>query len=964
MKSILLQCEIKKSHRIIKILMYSYKNFVWLPTFSSKSRSIYKNSRMKKLLLFLLVSTIGFSQSVYKGNISENGQPIPGARICVLHTARCTTSDFYGNYSIGVKVGDQLEISFVGLKTKIIKITNQTFLENDERVKPILSEDYSEKISKAIDSTTISKPSGYFESNLEYGLGEDIRYISRKENGFYKLKRRNQYERVSVQLNQELIVSTPMRLPSYQKSYAQGRSLNGELAYQSPETNEIFSWGPNVNLLQYSQNTSEYYPQGDIVNRTAVGANQLQLYNPNKFFQNTVDNKLSFNTEMISSKGNYLKADFVYKTGTISIPESRNNEIATSLKYFRKVSDKSTIETLLTYNNFDNNLSNSNFGINKMVFANAVTPIHFDNKWASALSNGRQRSYSSLENNPFYLIDTNLDQNKSKMLSFNFKHNYKSFYNENTIITSFQSSEITNTNGQSFYAASIIEPNFNRRFEKYSDVSLSDMFRHTFNHKSFIESKVDFRFQERDLNRNYFTGYNAPQDFPNISQNKTALNVLQNRFEVFANINGSYSFDEFIWYSTDLILKAKTDLNYSSTVENNFMSNYFVSAEFRQLFETRIHFTLSHGYNETEPSLQNNNLNFNSLRYQLNQFKELENTLELITPKNAVPTKEDITNLSLVYELNFWNFNLNYYLKQVKNLYTPNLNANAVNWSPDVNYKQKGVEFEIQKYDYYRRGFAHNFNLNFTYYRNEVTSLRNNQSSIPFAGFADISKNYMVGQPLGVIVGSGYLRDNNQNIIIDESGFPIKDPQSKILGNSNPDFVVGFSNTLSYKDFKLSLSFDWSQGGEIWNGTQQTLNYYGKSELTGNQRNITNYIFDGVTQTGAPNTKAVSFYDANLPVEQNRWVRYGVGGVAEDAIEDATYFRLNSINLSYSNSIDPSNKNIKFTIAFFVKNAFVATKSKTAFSTNSMFNSIDTTGLDYFNSPMMRSFGSSLTIKF
>jgi hypothetical protein len=192
----------------------------------------------------------------------------------------------------------------------------------------------------------------------------------------------------------------------------------------------------------------------------------------------------------------------------------------------------------------------------------------------------------------------------------------------------------------------------------------------------------------------------------------------------------------------------------------------------------------------------------------------------------------------------------------------------------------------------------------------------------------------------------------------------MEDSQPKILGDPNPDFVVGFFNTFKYKNFALNLSFDWSQGGQMWNGTQQTLNYYGKSEVTEKQRNVTNYVFEGVKQDGSINTKAVSFYDSNLPVEQNRWTRYGIDGVAEDAIEDATYFRLNSISLSYSNNSYYSPKKLNYTLSFFVNNVFILSKSKSAFSSNSMFNSLDSSGLDYFNSPMMRSFGSSLTIKF
>ncbi|KFF06010.1 carboxypeptidase-like regulatory domain-containing protein [Flavobacterium reichenbachii] len=923
---------------------------------------------MKKLLLltFLFLTASGFSQNFYYGNVSEDGSPIPGARICVVNTQRCTTSDFDGNYTIEVKIGDQLKISAIGLESTIIRITSQNIQKNDQTVDPILSDDYIAKLKKPTDSIKISKPSGTFAFNLFDGFGEQyLMKINRDAKHFYSLKYKYEYNKLSFEASQELMVSSPIRMQKYQKTYAQGRSQNGELVYQSPETNEIFSWGPNVNSLEYSGNKSEYYPQGNIVNKTFGNGNALELYNPNDFFNNGMDNKYMLNTQIEGTKGNIMRINLTYKTGKISIPTSRNNEIAAFVKYSRNVSKLSKIETILSYDDFENNLTNSNFAVNKIVFANAVTPIHFDNNFASTLSNGLQRSYAQSENNPYYLLQNNVDKNKSKTISFNFNHKYTKDKNWNSASASFQSSEIKNTNGQSFYTAGIAAPNFNERKERFSNFSVSDVFNHTIDSRGFVETKIDFRFQERKLNRQYFTGFAAPIDFPDNSLSQNKFDISQQRFEVFYNANVSYTFRDILSYYEQLVLKANTNLNYSSTVKGKFMPNFLASAEIKDLFNESLSITVSQSYNQVEPSLQNNNLNFNSLRYNVSQFKELQNNLELITPKNAIATQEINTNLSLMYNFDYrWNFNFNFYNKTVDNLYVPSFNLNTINWSPDVNYKENGVEFEIQK-TFDRRNLAYSFNLNFTHYKNKVTSLNNNQSSIPFAGFADVNKNYIAGQPLGVIVGNGYLRDNNQNIIIDNDGFPVEDAQPKILGNPNPDFVVGFFNSLKYKNFTLNLSFDWSQGGEMWNGTQQTLNYYGKSELTEQQRNISNYVFAGVTQSGAVNTKTVSFYDANLPVQQNRWTRYGIDGVAEDAIEDATYFRLNAVSLSYTNNpyFNYGNR-ISYTISLFVNNVFVLSKNKQAFSSNAMFNSLDSSGLEYFNAPMMRSFGSSLTIKF
>ncbi|MBW1656386.1 carboxypeptidase-like regulatory domain-containing protein [Flavobacterium quisquiliarum] len=924
---------------------------------------------MKKLLLLLLITTASFSQKIYKGNVSDQGTPIPGVSVCVVNTSRCTFTDFNGNYSIEVKYGDKLRISYLGMKTQIITIGANMKLEGDGSVAPIVSDDYLENLKKPKDSIKATRSSGnyYFDiTDYFYNLyNQTLMKISRDNSGVYNAKTYHQYSKAAFQVNQEFVYSTPMRLPKYQNQFAQGRSLNGDLTYQSPQTNEIFSWGPNVSALQYSANPSEYYPQGDIINRNSSSGNPLQLFNSNSFLQNTQDNKLSFSAQIESPKRNTFKIDFGYKTGNTVIPTSRNNEITTSLKYSRTLSYNSTIDAILSYNDFENNFSNSNFGINKAIFANAVTPIHFDNHFASTLSNGLQRSYAANENNPYYLIENNLDQNKSKTISFNFNHIYSYDHYSNTFNTSFQSSEIRNRSGQGFYLAAINTPNFDKRSEGFRSFSVSDVLRRNFGYMKFIESKIDFRFQQRDLDRTFYSSFIVPSDIPSNGSIHDKIDVLQKRFEILYNINGAYYFSNALGSNEEFILKAGSNLNYSSTVNNNLLFNYSGAAEMKRLFNTSLNFTASHTFTQTEPSLQNNNLNFNSLQYQVSQFKQLRNNLELITPKNAIPTKENITNLTLSYRAAYyWNFYVEYYYKNVQDLYAPVSNLNSFTWSPDVNYKQNGLEFEIEKQTERSRDFNYGFNLNFTYYKNKVTSLNNNQTRIPFAGFADVNKNYIVGQPLGVLVGSGYLRDQNQNVIVDNDGFPMVDPQQKILGDPNPDFVVGFFNSFRYKDFSLNLSFDWSKGGEIWNGTEQTLNYYGKSQLTGSQRDVVNYVFNGVTPSGDLNTKTVSFYDSNLPVEQNRWVRYGTSGVAEDAVQDASYFRLNSINLAYTSDYGIFRNKLMFTISVFMNNVFVVAKSKTAFSNNAMFGSIDTSGLEYFNSPMMKSFGSSLTIKF
>ena len=61
-------------------------------------------------------------QSIVKGTIiDEFGEPVPGASVVVAGTTNGTITDFDGNFSLNVKPGAELRISFVGYETQTVK---------------------------------------------------------------------------------------------------------------------------------------------------------------------------------------------------------------------------------------------------------------------------------------------------------------------------------------------------------------------------------------------------------------------------------------------------------------------------------------------------------------------------------------------------------------------------------------------------------------------------------------------------------------------------------------------------------------------------------------------------------------------------------------------------------------------------------------------------------------------------
>jgi hypothetical protein len=254
--------------------------------------------------------------------------------------------------------------------------------------------------------------------------------------------------------------------------------------------------------------------------------------------------------------------------------------------------------------------------------------------------------------------------------------------------------------------------------------------------------------------------------------------------------------------------------------------------------------------------------------------------------------------------------------------------------------------------------------INLTKYRSVVKSLTSDTDHVALSGFRTISRSLIEGQPYGILFGTRYLRNDQGSLIIGKDGFPLVAAEPGVLGNPNPDWMMGVENALSFKGITLRLLVDIKHGGDVWNGTKNALNYYGTSISTGDQRGVRNYVFEGVTEQGEMNTTAVDFADPTKDVMQNRWARYGVSGVSEDGIEDGSWVRLRELSLSYqlSDNINLPLGLSRLTISFTGRNLFLHTRYSGIDPDTSLTGTSGGIGLDYFNLPGTKSYGLSVKV--
>lgn len=109
---------------------------------------------MKNLIIFLLTTTFVFAQQ--SGMVvDQNNEPLPGASVVIKGTTTGTTTDFDGKFSINIRQGDVLVVSYVGFSTNEVTFDGgdlTVVLNEGEALEEVLVTGNRSKPRTAIDS--------------------------------------------------------------------------------------------------------------------------------------------------------------------------------------------------------------------------------------------------------------------------------------------------------------------------------------------------------------------------------------------------------------------------------------------------------------------------------------------------------------------------------------------------------------------------------------------------------------------------------------------------------------------------------------------------------------------------------------------------------------------------------------------------------------------------------------------
>ncbi len=287
----------------------------------------------------------------------------------------------------------------------------------------------------------------------------------------------------------------------------------------------------------------------------------------------------------------------------------------------------------------------------------------------------------------------------------------------------------------------------------------------------------------------------------------------------------------------------------------------------------------------------------------------LDNTLGNATLKPEFTTEFE-TGLAATLFNNRLSFDFTYFSRtSTEQIATASVARSSGFSSQVVNVGQldnKGIEIGLDVYPISTENFTWNSYFAFTRIRSLVVDAGPNGEIFiggPGSSLGTIHRN---GLPYGQIFGTENAKDDEGNLLIDKNtGLPFASQQSTVIGDPNPDFTLGITNSFKYKNFTFRALIDWRQGGDMYSFSAASLVLRGQlaNQVEREALRVVPGVY-GSNQTFLPitdasgnsiqNTTPITAFDSHF---SNGWGAYGQDEVN---IYDITSIRLREVGLSYA----------------------------------------------------------------
>lgn len=276
------------------------------------------------------------------------------------------------------------------------------------------------------------------------------------------------------------------------------------------------------------------------------------------------------------------------------------------------------------------------------------------------------------------------------------------------------------------------------------------------------------------------------------------------------------------------------------------------------------------------------------------------------------------------------------------------------------NFQNSGIELVLFAKPINTRDVKWNVNLTFGANRNKIKELDSLQKEALLSSPQDLGQIKVIeGGKYGELYTRGFVRDNAGQIVVQDNGLPVvAESQDHYVGNYNPDWTAGITNSFQYKSFTLSFLIDFRKGGTVISGTQYLMATQGTAAFTADNRETDFIIPNSVTESGQKNNVGIN--------SETYWRHITSGLITEPFAYDATNIRVREASLTYAFPSRIIGRSVikGASIALVGRNLFFITNKADGFDPESSLGTGNNQGIEYASIPSTRSLGLYLKLNF
>ncbi|MDL2144237.1 SusC/RagA family TonB-linked outer membrane protein [Flavobacterium tructae] len=314
---------------------------------------------------------------------------------------------------------------------------------------------------------------------------------------------------------------------------------------------------------------------------------------------------------------------------------------------------------------------------------------------------------------------------------------------------------------------------------------------------------------------------------------------------------------------------------------------------------------------------------------------------------------------------NRFGIELSYYNSTTKNQY---FQSAAPDGSPEGvrfygfnagSIENKGFEIVVNAGIVKGDKFSWDSSVNFSQNKNKVKELPASSKGIvnlTVPGVNNYQYSLIEGRPFGVIMGKNILKDDQGRILLDKDGKIQGTEGFTEVGNSNPDFMLGFSNTFKVGSFFANVLIDGRFGGNVMSMTEAQNDFFGVSKATGDARNAGGVPVNAIKPDGTVVT--------NIPAEDYYKKVGGRDGITGEYVYKATNVSVREISVGYT--FNPKKLPVFQTasISLIARNLFFIYKDAPFDPNIALSTGEGLQGIDIYGLPSTRSIGLNLNVTF